>query len=393
MSITSQSLREADKAFNELFKKLPPDAKSTDPDATTLAWTTSYILMSVIAYYQYSRDEVWIERLVNWIDNMMLTRNSVTGKKDVVRDKILPAWSSGHYTEGKNYCMIVHNGMISYPIMLTTQAIMADPNLNAKYGTQAQVYLKAMEDLVAAFEPDWHPKEGSNPPTGQYYGDYYKAFLPYNQQNVLGRTLIILHELTQNDHYLDIATRLANFFKEALKVESDGGFNWIYSPKNGHQHTLNGEVVKEDISHGGIDVDFSWLCYSYNISFEESDMQSFIKTLNRIKRPENDPNVNEGYTTYVDGTGGIGNDKYQIGRWGHLGFVEEAVITESLIKFYEGINWTGNTVPCFIAAGYMCQVLGANQASSATVESNNKNDSKSFLARIWEWILSLFGIK
>ncbi len=351
MSTTAQSLQEADQAFQNLYAKMPPDGYSTNPDSTTLAWSTSYMMMGMLAYYDYSQDSSYIDTLVGWIDNMMQTRDSVTGQEDVYRHEVLPAWSTDHYTPG-NYCWIVHNGMIGYSILWTCRTILNDATLKAKYGSKASTYIDAMKDMVAAFQPDFRPIAGSNPPQAQYWMVYYGQYTPFNQQNAMGRALILLGQLTGDSSYSDMATQLANFQLSYL-TDNNGAYTWDYSPPNGH----NPGVI-EDISHGAIDVDFAWLCYNNGITFTEDDLNKFIQTLQVCT--ETSGQLTTGYTTNVDGTGGVGNDSFHMGRWGHLAFLNFDVINNNLITYYnDEINWTGDNIPCMLAAGYMCQVLSS----------------------------------
>ncbi len=346
----SSALEIADNAFQGLYKKMPGDGESTNPDATVLAWTTSYIMMAMLSYYEYKQDTSLIDKLVIWIDNMLQTRDNITGKVDAKRKKILPAWSTTQIT-GENYCWIVQNGMIGYAITWTTKIILSDATLRSKYGSKANGYVADMVDLVASFDEDWISNVPSNPPTGQYRSAYYGQFLPFNQQNAMGRMLLLLFDLTDKSTYLHHVTRLANFQLVNLN-QNNGAYVWKYAPKGGHNY---GPV--EDVSHGAIDVDFAWMCYTRNIAFTQSDMQAFVKTLKVCTKTD-------GYSKTVDGNGGAdAKTSFQMGRWGHLGYIDQSVITDNLIDYYEKITWSGDNVPCMLSAAYMCQVLSGSSNS------------------------------
>ncbi len=346
MNSGNRYLKTADEIFRKLYGKMPTDGYSKAEDSSRLAWSTSYIMMGMLAYYEYNSDTGLIDKLVTWVDNMLMTRDNVTGKVDQKRKRVLPAWSSTKITN-RNYCWLVHNGMIGYPILWLCKIIRHDPSLKAKYGAKVNKYVQDMVLLVDAFKPDWRIHLDTKPPTGQYWHPYYGQYQPFNMQNALGRLLFLLYDLTEERRHLHIATRLSYFQLVNLR-KNKHAYIWNYAPSGGHS-----EEMIEDISHGGIDVDFAWMSYARGVAFKEADMKCLIETLNVCTK-------SGGYSRRVDGKGGP-NPKlsFHIGRWGHLAYIDEKVL-ENLFQYYdEKVKWKGSNIQCLITAGYMCQVLGA----------------------------------
>jgi hypothetical protein len=269
-----------------------------------LAWGESYQMMAYVAMYEATRDVKYLDRLVLHFDAVLSVRDDRDGAHDAIRGRTLPAWGSTRYTNGTRYCWIVHAGMITYPAGTFIRIVREDADLAAPYGAKADEYLSALEQTVAAFDADWRTGPGDG--EGYYLGESLGKYLPLNQQNALGRTLIELHAATDAPAYLDKATRLASFFKRRLTTRDDGAYDWAYWPSLDAQGPSSGE----DISHAAINADFACLAHENGIVFTAEDMERFADTFTK--------SISKGDGEFADtvaGTGASGRYALSVGRW------------------------------------------------------------------------------
>ena len=90
--------------------------KSPSDDGGRLAWGESYLLAALVEMFAVSHDDTHAAHIValgDWIDR---ARDDLHGRRDEVRNRIMPAWSSAHYSKGRRYTWAVHTGMIAAPL-------------------------------------------------------------------------------------------------------------------------------------------------------------------------------------------------------------------------------------------------------------------------------------
>ena len=134
-----------------LSKKLNADG--------TLAWGESYILHAYAAMYRATKDEKYIVRALEQLENVMKNRDDKRRVIDAVRGRILPAWGSVKYSggrfKGKNHVWVVHTGMITYPMTLVVEIIRSDPRLYKRYGKRADRLLRLVRESVDCHDEDF----------------------------------------------------------------------------------------------------------------------------------------------------------------------------------------------------------------------------------------------
>ena len=289
--------------------------------------------MAYVSMFEGSHDVAYLMKVMDRCDQIFKIRDDRRAVEDEIRRRIVPAWSSTAYTGGKQYAWIVHAGMITYPAARCAYLIRRDPELAQRFGPRADGYVVAVEQTVNAFEDSW--REDSKGSEGWYHGAYLDKGLPLNQQNALGRTLVALWLATGKDEYRAKAEKLATFFRRRLRRHQDG-YAWSYWPDRGGA---------EDISHAAINVDFAFTCYRANIVFTRDDMVRFSQTLGGCLR-------GDGFAGNVDGTGDLRHSA-QMGRWGHLGFVDPEV--RRILQDHLRRNLANNSTAAMICAAYLVE--------------------------------------
>ncbi len=320
-------------AFKVLEMKFPPVNWIEKHSGAELAWHESYRIMAYLAMYEGTQDTSYISKAIHRIDAVINKRDDKIGVVDEIRNRVIPAWSSTIYTDEKNYAWAIHAGMITYPIIQCAYVISQDSVLSSKYINKVNYYIRSVKETIEGFEPNWRVDDGRN--EGWYYGDYLKRVIPLNQQNALGRTLVVLWMITGERKYYEKALKLANYFKNCL-IEKDTHYLWLYW---GHYGLV------EDISHAAINIDFAYLCYRAGIIFTLDDMKRFTKTfMNCVQE--------EGFSKFIDGEGDL-SLSVEMGRWAHLTYIDNN-LRHYLVNYFRK-NWLKNYRTTFLALAYLVE--------------------------------------
>ncbi|HWB80439.1 MAG TPA: Ig domain-containing protein [Nannocystaceae bacterium] len=277
-------------------------------ESATLAWGESYVMSSLAAMYRVTNHPMYLDRLAEHVDALLLQRDDARGVMDW-RGESGACWRNISYQEPTPYCYAVHTGMLVTPMLEFVAAVETSPWAEQPsydgetLASKAERYLVAAQESVAAHEFEWNangyyvfPDVPNLPAAGQVQ--------PLNQSNALGRAHILLAELTGDADQLAKATALASRFRASITTGGDGAFVWNYGAG---AYASPGE----DISHAAINVDFAVRAAQAGIVFDDVEIAAFVATF-RERVYVND-------ATFADHVGGgATNDssyRAQIGRW------------------------------------------------------------------------------
>jgi len=281
-------------------------------ETATLAWGESYVMMSLASMYRATGDRSYLDRLAEHADAALAQRDDARGVTDY-RGVSTACWRNTSYQD-EPYCYAVHSGMIAYPIADLVRLIRARPELadfttydGTTYAAKASALLGAVEQVAAAHE-DQFVNAGAG---GNYIFRTDASFLafagdpmPLNQQNAMGRLLIVLWQLTGEADYLDKAERLATRLESALTTGANGEYLWNYW---GTPYSAPGE----DISHAAINLGFAAQAAAAGIVFDDADLEAFAATfLTHVY-------IDDATLSNSVGGGGVNGSSYkpQAGRW------------------------------------------------------------------------------
>lgn len=245
-------------------------AELITPDGATLAWGSSGIIKSYVLMYEATDDTYYLDRFIQFADRLWEVRSDHAGIRDVLRDKMMPAWTSTRYSQGKPTVCMVHTGMITYPVARFVWLVKTRPELS-RYMARAEEYLPWLQETVECHDDLW--KDGPFSDEGEY-GEVGIWPNSVNQTHSMVRPLLMLWLVTGEPKYLDKVERAARYFKRRLTWHPDGSVDW------GHfmPDPLGRPPYDEDISHAGSTVDFAALCAQHGIVFTHKDMMGFVKT-------------------------------------------------------------------------------------------------------------------
>jgi len=287
-----------------------------------IAWGDSYTLAALAEMLDATRDPRYAAAFVKLADHVADARDDRHGRRDEYRNRVVPAWGSSKYTDGKWHAWAVHTGMIAAPMARFASIVRRDASLRPRFGEDAARILKVAEEAVAVHEDEY--RQGPGPDEAYLLGLHAGRNLPLNMQNALATAWIYLDDATGLPRYRERVARLAKFFRNRLRMSDDGAYVWAYRPPLDRP-----DVSFEDISHASINVAFATLCFEHNIVFTREDIARFEKTLlTHVLRGDGTAANN------VGGTGGTGKYPGAALRWGCLARHNPAVRDE-LLRYYE----------------------------------------------------------
>ncbi len=257
-----------------LFPSLEAQWKKTpDADASQLAWGVSYQMAGLAQMLEVTREPKYAEALARIGTWVAACRDDRHGRKDEYRDRIVPAWGTTRYTDGRHYVWAVHTGMIAAPLARFAAIVREDPKLKPRFGEKAEQLLDVAREAVAVHDDLF--RDGPGEDEGYVFSLHLKRHLPLNQQNALARAWLYIDRATGKPEYRERIEKLARFFKRRIRTEDNGALTWAYWP--GVEPPFNNGC--EDVSHAAINVDFLAICSREGIVFDESDVDALRKTL------------------------------------------------------------------------------------------------------------------
>ncbi|MDM8007824.1 MAG: hypothetical protein QUV05_16915 [Phycisphaerae bacterium] len=318
------------KAFDEQAQAIlrTSTTRPADNAAGGIAWGDSYVMSALAEMLAATGDGKYADMFVRLADHVLKARDSLHNLRDEYRGTVNPAWGSIKYSEGKRYVWAVHTGMICEPLARFAAVVRKNPDLREKYAARAGEYLAAAQQAVAVHEPDYRPGPGKG--EAHLYGAVNRTHLPLNMQNALARAWIYIDDATGKPDHRERIERLARFFKNRLRVESDGALAWEYRPP------LDGSGTKfEDVSHAAINADFLVLCYERGIVFDKADITGLEKTLlTRVIRPDGS------VANHVGGDTSVNTHKAQVMRWARLA-IHRPAVRDRLIRLRRDDTFAG----------------------------------------------------
>ena len=180
---------------------------------SSLAWGTSYVMLTLNLLYEVTGDTAYLEKQLDLAEQAFRKRDidlaAATGNQerytDHQRNRVLKAWGTGTYSDGKYTCWAVHAGMVCFPVAEMVRLVRAGGEKTAAYSQRAEALVPLIEQALTEFDSEWC--DGPEPGQG-YYVFPNGSILPLNQQNAPGRALLVLSELTGKQEYRDKADKL-----------------------------------------------------------------------------------------------------------------------------------------------------------------------------------------
>lgn len=294
------------------------------PTGALLAWSESYLMQSYANMFLATDEVKYLDKLHEHIKQVLANRDDKIGQKDY-KSELVPCWGTDKYTKNKEWMhFAVHTGMITYSILEFVRLV-RDSGIE-KYYDSARSFLQQVDKSIDYHNKDWKIDHYVHPE------DFYERnyIIPISQQATIGRSLILLYELTDKEEYFNKTKYLARFIKDNSIKENDTGG---YILKQGFILSKNMPESKiVDISHATATIHFAYLCYKNNIVFDKKDMQKFTKTIKQLAI-----NNNNRFPKFLDGTG---NFDYEVtaAQYAFLSEFDEEIYTSIIDLFFNHLK-------------------------------------------------------
>lgn len=289
------------------------------------AWSLAYAMAALNVLYEATGDKACMEGAVRVATSLMAARDDGLAARsgaerftDVVRGRVMKAWGTGRYSDGKHTCWLVHQGMFLFPIADLVKLIRTGGRTTAALRHVSDELDRQVREVVREFDAEW--REGPGKGMG-YYVDPRGKVLPNNFQSAMGRVFLALGDRASRNR----AGKLLRYIRSKLTVDKDRDcWLWAYS-----QPGPDGPAGKgEDISHAAITAHFLYLSWERKGGFSKRDVERLTRTFTRAIH------VGDGRMAGRLGIYEPGDTQFtaQCGRWAHLARFDIAV--EHAIRAY-----------------------------------------------------------
>ncbi len=264
-------------------------------------WTESAKMTPLLRLHEYSKEADLIEAFVPLMKQVLAQRYIHPTK---------PEWSGWFEYDTKdeptfNHLALIDHDTILYfvPVLLFVQEVRGDAALKAKYGEQAERWLKDVEASIRGWDKRgcWHEfpdgsgwysgvEEYPDPASGELKklgGIREGGVTPYNKVHALGEALDLAYRLTGDEWYRTRLAKCAKFFRAHWRVSADHA-EWNYrdhafasdyeSGKLGVGKTKTGAFVHYKSGYYGLDVDAVVRCWDLGIWTEKADIEKLLQT-------------------------------------------------------------------------------------------------------------------
>jgi hypothetical protein len=332
--------------FYRVLESYDPHQFSDDPSGNAVGWGVGPTLMAYLARFEATQDPYYLSLIRDNSDLVFANRSDRLGLIDIKRDVSVPAWVSTRYSDDVPFAWLVHAGNFMYPVARWIYLIKKDETLWSEFGWDAERYIDEITEVIDFFETvDWREEPSSNEGffTGHFAPNLQEQPLPFNMMHTLGLTYVAMYLATGEARFREKAEKMARYWYNHLQP-IDERFLWNYGSYTNRNNWI------EDVSHGGISVNFAVECYRAGIFFSAADMERFAATFSNMVHPQG------GFHRYIDGSGhNEGSETAH--RWLGLSWFSEDILTH--YKDWFTANWkTSSPMLALHASAMLAEIEG-----------------------------------
>ena len=268
------------------------------------AWKESSIMASLAEMYEFRKKTWYLDQLIIRVSTVLKMRNDFRSspKKDYILKKVTATWpqfNADYKVNGKKryFSNVVQTGMIIYPIAWAARIILERPDLHDDISITGESYLKVAKRFVKRVQESinvfnsnkWFNKKKHlyHYPNNRNYRKLSAKtagrFLPYNRMMAMGRALIEMansYRLLKRrgdlvKEYNKRIARMINYFMNRLVKNGKKKRAYYLWGYDAYQNKY------EDISHGGIDVQFLILANKNRFKVSNTDLRRVSNTFSR----------------------------------------------------------------------------------------------------------------
>jgi hypothetical protein len=264
-----------------------------------VGWLVSPFLLGFYYGYLATRDEKWVELLIDWADAWL--RRGVQEPDGRLgwpkADGASTSAAAGFYTDN-----LLGEAMGLRPVVLMADTILKTPRLKRKYGQKAEKYIRLAEGVFDKWDERgcWReikagglwvvPMFGIDRETGKWTEGYQRRTtdgfsMPANKQNLVALWLLAMHQATREPRYLRRAEQWWRAMRSRMRLcDGDRFFvwnywdpagPWDYKPDGSPRHWVG---VHPNGGYYAIDVEGIASAYEQGLVFDKADLRRLVAT-------------------------------------------------------------------------------------------------------------------
>lgn len=220
-------------------------------------------------------------------------QNSSLIRAEIVGDQLPQPAPSWRFLTPQRYQMALHTGLITYPLLRF--ALLVEKANLTPWQSVAQRFSEYAAAAIHNHDDEWRTVSQTR---GYYiYREDAPVWcngvnLPFNQQAAIGRSLIVLCELTSEESYCTRAAQIAQVLRDGLIYDpGTDSYWWYYWFGEGYDgwQGVDGRFVStyagfkgvEAIFYASLDSDFAQLAYQHGMVFSQYDILRLANTFLR----------------------------------------------------------------------------------------------------------------
>lgn len=264
------------------------------------SWGSSWPAYAALVGYEATGQARFVELVADAFERMLPLRDSELGRRDKVRNRVMPSWGSQRYDKQGRYTNEVTTaGRVVYPVAKLVLFVRNDETLVARLGQRVEAYVPTLSEILSAFDDDFRYADSPIGEEGWYISPATGQVEALNHMAWVGNAHLLLHELTGNTEHRRKAEAIARYFRNCMRLDRDGCLVWEYMPQPDRR--FGG--VKEATWKACVTFHLPWEFASRGVVFTEDDMRAITRTiLTHVYLGEDWAKPGGRWNAYIDGT-------------------------------------------------------------------------------------------
>ena len=270
----------------------------------TIGWGAGTAMRGLTAAYEGTGQWGYLADAMRYAEAGFPKRSDRLGYQDEIRNQPVKGWVSEQYSDGEQYAWLVHAGNYLKSVSRLAYLIQNDAEAYGVWGHRVPYLLSEASEVIAEFEAlDWVQVDADH---GYFKGLPFPTLpdqnLPWNMEHVMGSTYVNMYLATGDAAYQDKAQDMVRYFKDNITEYNlpDGTklAEWSYA-------TYDPTRI-EDISHGGLSIDFVMSAHRAGLGFSDDDIERFAEVFRQMDAGTN------GFYSHLDGTNSVRYPDYSL---------------------------------------------------------------------------------
>lgn len=273
----------ADLLFDKLSERLPlafqNAQENPDDNGRYFGWAVSINSFAALTAFDRTGEMRFIELAAESLTKTLDHRDDRIGRRDDVRKRVMKGWGGTRYLKDGRYSTnITLTGRVSFVLLLFVDLVRRHPAQLAHYDSLAADFLTAARESMDDYEGEFVVTGNA----GYYVRPTHDDIEPLNHMSWAGNALILLHELTGERKYREMAEGMARYFKRTM-IYDGGRVHWPY------QADAEGAPIHpiERVWKARTSAQFILFAWQRGVVFSDDDVQAVAQTiLTRVFRSD-----------------------------------------------------------------------------------------------------------